>query len=93
MGVCAWLLAHLKSLVFWVLSARLLLAHRCLRLCSSVTCDQTYHRGVTCKLDDGVGAINRSALTAEQGKQKRAQHPALWYAGVQGGSGGGGEIV
>ena len=37
-----------------------------------VTSDhQTYHRGVICELD-GVGAINRNAVMAEQGVQKWA---------------------
>ena len=53
-------------------------------VCLVVVSDQTYHRGVICKLDYSVGTMNRNAVIGEQGVQKSAQHTTLWHAGARG---------
>ncbi|KAK3553332.1 hypothetical protein QTP70_000849 [Hemibagrus guttatus] len=40
--------------------------------------DKADHRGVICKIDDGVGSIQRPAVLGEEGVEERAQHTTLW---------------
>ena len=54
--------------------------------------DEADHGGVVCKLDDGVGAMYRSAVMGEEGVEEWTQHAALWYASVDG-EGGGAVVV
>ena len=45
--------------------------------------DQAHHRGVICKLDYGIGAINRGAVVSEEREEQRPQHTTLRHASVQ----------
>lgn len=47
-----------------------------------VVTDEANHRGVICKLNDGVRTTGRSAVVGEEGVEERAHHTALWYTGV-----------
>ena len=40
------------------------------------------HCGVICKLNDGVGTIDRSAVVGEEGVEEGTHHTALWYPSV-----------
>lgn len=46
--------------------------------------DETHHRRVVRKLNDGVGAMYRGEVIGEQREEKGAQHTALWDPSVQG---------
>ena len=56
--------------------------------CFILISDQAHHSGVICKLDYGVGAINRGAVVGEERVEQRAQHTTLRHASVKGDSGG-----
>ena len=52
-----------------------------------VVSDEADHRGVVCKLDDGVGAMDRSAVVGEEGVEEGTHHAALWHSSAYGGGG------
>lgn len=39
--------------------------------------DEAYHRGIICKLDDGVGTLNKFAVMGEEGVEERTHITAL----------------
>ena len=55
-----------------------------------VVTDEANHRGVVCKLNDGVASMHRLAVMGVEGVEKWAQHTALWYANVKCDGGGAG---
>ena len=46
-----------------------------------VVFDEADHRGVVCKLNDGIGTIDRFAVMGEEGVEEGTHHPALWCRG------------
>ncbi len=55
-----------------------------------VVSDEANHRGVICKIDDGVGSMHRPAVMGVEGVEEWAQHTALWHADVECDGGGAG---